>query len=315
MKPKTIRIIIRKKLERWWESIQDQELREHLKENTLVTGGAIASMLLGETVNDYDLYFRTKDTASRVANYYVRKFLENPPPRFKNSGKEVKIFVKTTEDRVKIVVQSAGIAGESAVETIMQGSAGYEYFEGNPDDDAGEKYVDGVVQATTDQVAADKPPYRPIFLSSNAITLSDGIQLVIRFWGTPEEIHKNYDYVHCTCSYDSATRHLNLPNDALTAMLSKELRYIGSKYPICSLIRMRKFLQREWRITAGQIVKMCWDVSGLDLTDINVLEEQLVGVDAAYFAEILAILKQDKAEGKIKDIDRAYIMSVIDRVF
>ena len=48
-----------------------------------------------------------------------------------------------------------------------------------------------------------KPKYRPVYLTSNAITLSDQIQIVIRFWGEVEEIHKNYDFAHCTCAWSS----------------------------------------------------------------------------------------------------------------
>nr|MCU0343906.1 T9SS type A sorting domain-containing protein [Ignavibacterium sp.] len=44
--------------------------------------------------------------------------------------------------------------------------------------------------------------YRPVFISENAITLSDKVQLVIRFYGTPAEIHDNYDYAHCMCYFD-----------------------------------------------------------------------------------------------------------------
>lgn len=323
MKPKHIRLTIKRKLDAWVASIADEELKGRIKEDALVTGGAIASMLLGEKVNDYDVYFRTQDTAQKVAQYYVVKFLENPPPRFK-TGESVHIGVLRTEDRVKIVVKSAGIAGEenALVESVMMardsdGNVGYEYFEGNPDD-AAEEYVQNVQTAAqaTSEGPEKKPTYRPVFLSSNAITLSDGIQVVIRFTGNANEIHDNYDYLHCTCSYQYSNGQLVLPQRALVALLNKELHYIGSKYPVCSLIRMRKFLQREWKITAGQIVKMAWDVSQLNLNDPVVLEEQLVGVDAAYFAEVLRILKEDRELGKIgADIDRSYLMAVIDRVF
>lgn len=329
MKPKHIRLTIKRKLDAWVKSIEDEKVREAIKEDALVTGGAIASMLLGEKVNDYDIYFRTQETAFLVAKYYVGKFLENPPPRF-HGGDEVKIGVKRTDDRVSIVVKSAGIAGadsedspeatEGPVEQVMmsrdaEGNVGYEYFELNPDDDTAEGYVEAVKEtADIAQQKSGDNQYRPVFLSSNAITLTDSMQIVVRFTGEVSEIHENYDYLHCTCSYQYSNGSLTLPPDALVALLNKELRYIGSKYPLCSLIRMRKFLQRDWKITAGQIVKMCFDVSKLDLSDMSVLREQLVGVDAAYFFEVLRILEEDRKAGR-KDIDRAYLMAVIDRVF
>src|SRR3546814_1364029 len=42
------------------------------------------------------------------------------------------------------------------------------------------------------------PTYRPVFMSTNAITLSDKIQIVLRFYGEADAIHENYDFVHCT---------------------------------------------------------------------------------------------------------------------
>ena len=52
MKAKTIKSIIHNKIEHWLESIEDVSLRNRVKDKVIVTGGAIASMLLGEEVND-----------------------------------------------------------------------------------------------------------------------------------------------------------------------------------------------------------------------------------------------------------------------
>jgi hypothetical protein len=74
MKAKTIKAVISKKMKQWHESIGDDTVREFVKKNTIVTGGCIASMLLGENVNDFDLYFTNKETVLAVAKYYVEAF-------------------------------------------------------------------------------------------------------------------------------------------------------------------------------------------------------------------------------------------------
>lgn len=160
-----------------------------------------------------------------------------------------------------------------------------------------------------------KPRYRPVFMTSNAITLSDKIQLVIRFYGSPEEIHSTYDFVHCTCYWVSGTGELVLPNEALQAILAKELVYKGSKYPIASVIRTRKFIQRGWVINAGQYLKMCMQVSELDLKDPVVLEDQLVDVDFAYFQQIIDYLRERKERDKGFEITAAYITEIVDSIF
>src|SRR6056300_903322 len=64
------------KVESWLDSIEDDDVRWIAARNVIVTGGAIASMLLGERINDYDVYFRTREATLKVAEYYVKKFNE-----------------------------------------------------------------------------------------------------------------------------------------------------------------------------------------------------------------------------------------------
>lgn len=367
-KTKTIQKILTGKFIAWSKSIDDEPTRKLVEQNTIITGGAIASMLMGEKVNDFDVYLRTPEAAYAVAQYYVKKLLENPPPTFKGDDKHtVKIYAKLesaieagkTDDRiggkvtgpaparVRIVVKSAGIAGATKQED-------YQYFEGLPPAEsaqASEAYVDaavdneyaeGQVTDTTEpeayahnveeldnepaetllegEVKPDKsgarPNYRVLFVTSNAITLSNDVQVILRFQGDVGQIHENFDYLHATNSWTSWDRKLTLRPEALECILARELRYQGSRYSICSLIRLRKFLSRGWTINAGQIVKICYQVSKLDMDDPNVLEDQLVGVDSAYFSQLISKLKErvdDK--GEPMRVDGTYLMTLIDKIF
>lgn len=321
MKARTIKTALRKKIDDWLSTIEDEGLRELLGQNVVVTGGCIVSMLTQEKINDYDIYFRTKEAAMQAALYYVRKFEENPPMTFKNDPtRKVVLYVEDKEDHVRVVVKSAGIAAEAAQDD-------YQYFEAAPDEQ-GEEFVSRAVENVTEadelpiEAALDKTKdsrarYRPIFISGNAITLSQNLQIVLRFVGEPEEIHKYYDFVHCTCHWRSWDSELVLPAAALEAILTKELRYVGSRYPLCSIIRIRKFVRRGYTINAGQILKMCMQISKLDLEDITVLEDQLTGVDAAYFIQVINRLKAKQAEdGKEGEpIDSAYLVTIIDSLF
>jgi hypothetical protein len=314
MKSKTIRSVLSKKFNEFLSSIEDQTLRDLVAKNSIITGGSIASMLLGEEVNDYDVYFRSRSVALAVANHYVAKF--QPGAR---NGIPCAIYVDdTSPDRVKIVVKSAGVASETET------SVDYRYFESCPEDQAG-TFVGAVMRnpgeiedaneelqdkafATEDEPG--KPPYRPVFMSTNAITLSNRIQLVLRFYGEPDEIHENYDFVHCTNYWKSWDGELVLHQPALEALLARELRYVGSKYPVCSVIRLRKFIKRGWKVNAGQILKMCMQISALNLTDPEVLQDQLTGVDAAYFINVMEKLREKDPE----KVNSAYLVEIIDRM-
>lgn len=307
MKAKTIKLMLRKKMDEWLDSIEDKALRVEVKENCIVTGGAIASMLLNEEINDYDVYFTNKETTRKISEYYVKKFKENPPPEFKDGQKiDIKVIVK--DDRVSISIPSQGVASSG-------GSNEYQYFEATDQlDPSSDLFIDNLTKVLKYNKKKEAG-FCPIFLSSNAITLSNNIQLIIRFYGNPEEIHENYDFVHCTNYWVSASNELVLRPKALEALLTKELIYIGSKYPLCSLIRTRKFIKRGFTCNAGQFLKMCWQVSELDLNDINVLEDQLVGVDVAYFQVLIDALKLKQKELSDFKYNYSYVVELIDKIF
>lgn len=303
-----IRIELKKKIEDWIKSIDDEELRQVVARNTIVTGGAIASMLLGEKINDYDIYLKTKEATKALANYYVKKFMEFNGDKF--NGMEVKYIPEvreeklknikgTEEERIVIFMKSAGVASESQED--------YTYYELGGMDDATE-FASTLAEEIKDD---SKPKYRPIFLSQNAITLSDKMQIVIRFYGNPDEIHENYDFQHAKCWYDYDKNHLHLDPEALECLLSRTLIYRGSLYPIASIFRMKKFLERGWRISAGQQLKIMWQISELDLKNMDVVREMLVGVDMAYLYQLVDALSKTDPE----KIDSAYVSTIIDKIF
>jgi len=318
MNKKTINKVIEKKMNQWLDSIDNLELLEQMKKDIIVTGGCVASMLLNEDVNDFDVYFRTKETTKRVAVYYCNKFNANN----NMSGGEAYVLdgadrteeEKTCgavmlrnmdDDRIKIIITSAGVAASDDFNELLDAP-----FENVVDalseaDDLSSKLLD---------TPKMKELYRPVFLSSNAITLSGKVQAIIRFHGDPEEIHKNYDFAHCT-NYWTFNGGVVLNQPAIEALLARELIYCGSKYPLCSIIRTRKFIKRGFRINAGQYLKMCFQVSELDLTDIDVLEDQLVGVDSAYFSMLINGLRAKMESDPSFKIEDGYISSIIDKIF
>jgi len=288
MKAKTIKAALRKKVNEWTASIEDQAVRHLAEENTMVTGGAIASMLLNEPVNDFDIYFRNAASAEAVARYYVGKFAEAGHP----------LALDIADGRIRITTTS-GHRGETAGSVETLGS--------DQIDDVYEAAEEAALQTEDDGL----PKYRPVFMSTNAITLSHKVQIVLRFYGEPDTIHENYDFVHCTNYWSSWNDSLTLRHPALEALLARELRYVGSKYPVCSVIRLRKFIRRGWTINAGQILKMVMQIAELDLTNPKVLEDQLTGVDSAYFMQLMTKLREKDPE----KVNAAYLVEIIDRMF
>lgn len=292
MQIKTIKKVIVKKLEEWLTTIEDVKLRDEVRKNLLVSGGAITSLLQNLPVNDYDIYIQNMDVLIKLANYYCSgkvldgrlrgRYLENDKSDLYqelfgfNDNSELTVRVRTLkENQVKLNIPSVGMKVEPKLDA-----------EGNP------------------------LKYQVAFLSQNAISLTDDIQIVLRFSGSVEEIHKTFDFIHAT-NYYTFSEGLITNVAALESIITKCLRYQGSLYPLTSIIRMKKFIARGWTINAGEMLKAMFQISELDLKDPDVLEEQLIGVDVAYFAVLIEVLRGVNPE----TITASYLATIIDKVF
>lgn len=287
MKIQTIRKRLKAKFNELVESIDSNDIAETVAENAFITGGCITSMLLDEEINDYDVYFRNNVAAEKVANYYVDRFIDLHRGRRDSLSKALrKAEYRKDGEGVSVMVD----------------------------------YDVGYISEKGMKFCGDAGEFRPIAFTSNAITLSnsngpdtkpDIVQMITRFTGSPVHVHSNFDFVHCFNTYNPRTGDLYLDHDAVLSIMTKELRYVGSKYPICSILRTRKYITRGWTINAGQYLKMCMQVNALDLHNIDVLREQLVGVDSMYFMRFIsAIEKHDVA-----DLDHCTLFKIIDDIF
>lgn len=293
MNSKNIAKSLKAKLDDWCKNIDDNEITKMIKENAIVTGGALVSLLNGDKPNDYDIYFKNKESVLKIAQYYAEKW---------NKAHKDKTLVQIKEEdgRIQCFIQSAGAVMEEDENGI---------------DDNSEPETEPFTEETEEEQKAIKPKYRPRYFSTNAISLSDDIQIVIRFYGDVDKIHENYDFIHCTCSYDYKNNKVNLPAKALEAIINKELIYCGSKYPLCSIIRTRKFLSRGYTINAGQYLKMALQLNELDLKDLNVFKDQLTGVDSAYFSQAIEMIAKKQEENSNFKIDNTYLFEIINRIF
>ena len=265
MNAKQINKTISKKIEEWLTTLPE-DLRERAASNAIVTGGSICSMLLGEKVNDYDIYFKDPTVALDVAKHYVAM----------TNG-----------------VLTHAVIRDGIVDICSSGIRDGWFVEWK-------------------NLLPTVPAYHPQYISTHAITLSDDVQLITKFTGDLESIHKNFDFVH-TLNYWTSKTGVVLNMKSLECILSKKLIYSGSTYPICSMFRMRKFIKRGWSISAGEMFKIAWEINKLDLADADKLRSQLIGVDVAYFNSIINTI--DKHRETNGYIDTEWLFNVIDHAF
>lgn len=309
MKLKTINKVIRNKMSEWLDTITDKDLRVNLVKNVIVTGGCIASMLQQEDVNDFDVYIEDEKVCYDLACYYAEQIKDNIRMIPVCSVVDMKQVCMSTDDWKHI----QRICNDpNRVRCFMQSDGVYRASD----------YMPSVVYTGPGEAPVpEKAEYTVAYITENAITLSDKVQIVTRFTGDVSTIHENYDFVHAT-NYWTYKTGLVTNKEALASLLTRELTYTGSKYPLCSIIRTRKFVQRKWTVNAGQYLKMCMQLNDLDLRDINVLKDQLTGVDSAYFCALIIAMERElrrkynetpNAENILLPVP--YIIDLIDEIF
>lgn len=282
MKVRAIKKVLSRKFNEFTDSIPDEKVKEAVTQHGIIAGGAIASLLLGQKVNDYDIYFDNLEAAKRVGQYYINLF---------NDKSEYGVTLEEEEGRIKIKV-AGGAAGEEIAEEddlplrslLELGGLGV-----NLDEEA-EAYV-------------------PRFITENAISLIGDIQLIMLFQDQPLELIQRFDFVHCRC-YWIPGGELVLPPESILSILTQDLKYVGNDYPLHSLIRVRKYLRRGWFISAGELLKIAVKLNELDLMDVETLQNQLMGVDVAYFREMWSMI--DDLNGQLTP---PALYDIIDSVF
>lgn len=297
MQRKVIEKIISSKMGSWIETLP---MKDKVRNTLLVSGGSIASMFLKEDVNDYDVYIQDRNVLLELVKHYT-------------SGLNISILdgnrKKEYIDDFENFKTGEGISEEDMGMQLMRAVS-------NLKDNQIRLFVrdmaDGlkVEDSTITQEEKDKK-HTVAFISPNAISLHGKIQIVNRFHGSAEEIHKTFDFIHAT-NYFTFKDGLVTNIKALESLLTKQLLYQGSMYPVTSILRTKKFLKRNWNINAGEYLKIMFQISQLDLSNVDVLEDQLIGVDVAYFGALISALRNAP---KGTEITSTYLGTIIDRVF
>lgn len=247
-----------------------KELLSYIHDFGIITGGSIVSLLLGEDINDIDIFFSDVDICFDIAKSFNNTL-------FKNEY-HIEVFhqskqIPWTHNGNNLNVNQGNIVFAKLEKTNplsfskMQKEPQLDYY--------GKNYKN--VTTNPDNH----------WISTNAINLCGGkYQIITKHCGSPMFLTENFDFIHCV-SYFSYKTGLVLNKFALEAILAKELRYIGSNHPISSFIRMNKFLKKGWRISNSEIIKICYDVSKLVLDDKDVLTNQIENHGLTYMLETL----------------------------
>jgi len=72
-----IKVFLKKKMQEISDSILQYELKEIFNNHTFIAGGAVRSLLEGTNINDYDIYFKSKQKAKEFEDLYYKGISNN----------------------------------------------------------------------------------------------------------------------------------------------------------------------------------------------------------------------------------------------
>lgn len=288
---KQIEGILSSKIEEWVGSLTQTALKQNILEHYIISGGAIVSLLLGEEPNDYDIYYHDVEACYTITYHYCEVMKSKGFTPFIHRNPHVGSWIKPSLPG-SVEIQETSNEEESIATIIATKPAKKSYTFYGPSQSVKKKGYGS---------------YKPIHITSNSITLTDDIQIVTRVCGNPIEIHKTFDFIHCVNYYTPETG-LVLNKFAIESILTKELKYMGTPYPICSLFRMKKFIDRGWTISHTEMLKIITDIMKTPLNKKSLEFQLQTGLNSSW-NNLIENLPDDMSE-----MTRIEIFELLDKL-
>lgn len=129
---------------------------------------------------------------------------------------------------------------------------------------------------------------RIVFESPNALTFDNKFQFMLKHYGNPNAMVNSFDFEHLKIykCYNSPINLYRVNGNIYKILLEKHLLYSGSKYPLASLMRVRKYIKRGWFIPASQMLSIVFDIMAM----YNILDEN---PDAEYNKDTLKLKRRN----------------------
>ena len=121
-------------------------------------------------------------------------------------------------------------------------------------------------------------------------------QLIVmpELFGSPTEIFKCYDFTVCMGAYDFSVNAFAFGDDFLKHIAQRRLVFhTGTMFPICSLLRVMKYVRRGFFISGMEIIKIGLSIHSLKIDNFKELRRQLQGIDTAFLADLTVNFKED----------------------
>lgn len=120
-------------------------------------------------------------------------------------------------------------------------------------------------------------------------------QAIKVYHGTPYDIIEKFDFTICQGAYDFLANDFYLGENFLKHLAQKRLVYTGlSEFPIASLYRLKKYIQRGFACSGIEIIKLALQIQRLEISNYGQLRRQLMGIDTLFLKELMDQLDAEK---------------------
>jgi hypothetical protein len=274
---RNVSLVCRKKL----EEIQSYS-RDRLFTDSFFAGGVITSHCKDEKVKDYDLFFTSVEALKGALNYYLG--FHGWYSSFDLVSEQDKLNPKLA----RVSIQPRQNSTRKTDEFIKVFNSDFKK------------------SGSGDRVT-------PVYLSHNALSLSNGVQLIFRFVGEPEEVFSTFDYEHCKTYWRPsplgiADGKVTFSGKSLESLAKNELIYTGqSRFVLSAISRLNKFIKRGWGVAPSSLLSIASSAAKVDWQNKDKLREELLGIYGIDPEVLTQILDYSSKEEKV-DLDKVIEM-------
>jgi len=261
-------------------ALTEKQFSETILCTSFIAGGAILSVSKQEKIKDYDLFMTTPAAALKLFNILIKRIPDG--------------------DSLTLTVEQDNINPNL--------HRGYLFLNNAFREDTLEKAIDRFNENCKKYKIKSHKVY-PTYLSKNALTLSNGVQLIFRFIGEPKEVFSTFDYEHCKIYWRPNPLGLLLGSvhyegRSQESIAKNELIYTGNtRFVLSAISRLNKFIKRGWGISPSSLLSLALSVNKVDWSSREALEEELLGIYGIENQTLKTILNLCSKEGKV-DLDK-----------
>jgi hypothetical protein len=249
--------------------------------NSFIAGGAIISVSKEEKIKDYDLFMTNAVSTKAVFSSLMNRV---------TGGTDFQLVTQVDDKNPKLERGTLALNGlhESDLETLI------DKFNAN---------------CKALKITSRTHKVVPAYLSKNALTLSNGVQLIFRFIGEPKEVFTTFDYEHCKVYWRPNPLGLLLgtvtyEGRSQESIAKNELIYTGNtRFALSAISRLNKFIKRGWGVSPSSLLSLALTSAKIDWSNKQALEEELLGIYGIENKTLKQILEMCSTKDKV-DLDK-----------